>query len=162
MPTVHNCWYVWVYLIHISSQLHQQGDCLSHCNSVVDVIALQTRLQFGEVTIGRVTEGENHWFYSLSPLTIPIIWKHDSSKCLGFFSFSSLFHPLVEQNNQSGSRTEGDQQWPGLKGGTVEARTARFGHGERSLSVGVGRHEHALQKGQRLDQVLGGYRKCKM
>lgn len=38
----------------------------------------------------------------------------------------------------------------------MEAWTARFGCGQRSLSVGVGRHEHALQKGQRLDQVLGG------
>lgn len=29
-----------VYLFYISSQLHQQGDGLSHCNPVVDVTAL--------------------------------------------------------------------------------------------------------------------------
>lgn len=38
----------------------------------------------------------------------------------------------------------------------MEAWTAGFGCGQRSLSVGVGRHEHTLQKRQRLDQVLGG------
>ena len=36
----------------------------------------------------------------------------------------------------------------------MEAWTAGFGCGQGSLSVGVGRHEHALQEGQRLDQVL--------
>ncbi len=35
---------VYVYLLDISSQLHQQGDGLSHCDPVVDVTALQTRL----------------------------------------------------------------------------------------------------------------------
>lgn len=44
---------VCVYLLYISSQLHQQGDSLSHCDPVVDVTALQTCLQFGEVTTGR-------------------------------------------------------------------------------------------------------------
>lgn len=38
------------YLVYIPSQLHQQGDGLSHYDSVVDVAALQTRLQFGEVS----------------------------------------------------------------------------------------------------------------
>lgn len=47
------CVCVCVYLIYISPQLHQQGDGLSHCDPVVDVAALQTRLQFGEVTTGR-------------------------------------------------------------------------------------------------------------
>lgn len=37
------------YLVHIPSQLHQQGDGLPHRDSVVDITALQTRLQFGEV-----------------------------------------------------------------------------------------------------------------
>lgn len=38
------------YLVYIPSQLHQQGDGLSHYDSVVDIAALQTRLQFGEVS----------------------------------------------------------------------------------------------------------------
>lgn len=39
----------------------------------------------------------------------------------------------------------------------MEAWTARFGCGQHSLSLGIGRHKHALQKGQRLDQVLGEF-----
>jgi len=45
-----------VYLIYISSQLHQQGDRLSHSNSVVDVTALKTSLQLREVTTGRAMD----------------------------------------------------------------------------------------------------------
>lgn len=67
------------------------------------------------------------------------------------------FHSQVEQHSQSGCRTESDQQRPGLQGGAVKTWTAWFGRWQRSLSVGVGRHEYVLQKGQRLDQVLGGF-----
>lgn len=45
----------WLYLIDVSPQLHQQGDGLSHCDSVVDIIALQTRLQLWQVSKGWVT-----------------------------------------------------------------------------------------------------------
>lgn len=41
----------------------------------------------------------------------------------------------------------------------MEAGTTGSGGGERSLSVGVGMHEDALQQGQHLDQVLGAGRK---
>lgn len=74
-----------------------------------------------------------------------------------FILHTEFVHSQVKQHSQSGCRTEGDQQRPGLQGSAVEAWTARFGCGQRSFSLGIGRHEHALQKGQRLDQVLGEF-----
>lgn len=49
------------YRIDISSQFHQQGDGFSHRNPIVDVAALQTCLQFGEVTTGRATDDVLLW-----------------------------------------------------------------------------------------------------
>lgn len=49
-----------------------------------------------------------------------------------------LFHSQIEQHSQSGCRTEGYQQRPGLQSSAVKAWTPRFRCGQRPLPVGVG------------------------
>lgn len=46
-------------LVDISPELHQQGDGFSCCNSVVDVVALQTLLQLWQMSKSWAT-GHNH------------------------------------------------------------------------------------------------------
>lgn len=58
----------WLYLIDISPELHQQGDGLSHCDSVVDVIALQARLQLWQVSKCWVTGQHSTTVISSSPV----------------------------------------------------------------------------------------------
>lgn len=48
------------YLIDISPELHQHGDGLSHRNSVVDVIALQTLLQLWQMPKSGATWHNDH------------------------------------------------------------------------------------------------------
>lgn len=71
----------WLYLIDISPELHQQGDGLSHCDSVVDIIALQTRLQLWQVSKWWVT----------GPHSTTVISSSNVNNCLQRRSFLFCF-----------------------------------------------------------------------
>lgn len=82
-------------------------------------------------------------------------WRNILSvNCILIFLESTQFDSQVEQHWELGGWTEGDEQRPGLNGCSVEAWASRFGCGQRSLSVGVRRHEDALQQRQGLAQIL--------
>lgn len=71
---------MWVYLVYVSSQLHQQGDGLSHRNPVVDVTALKTRLKFGEVSTNGWQRETESLLVTLLETVDSFYFKYDLSK----------------------------------------------------------------------------------